>query len=506
MKLFGLQIGKRAVEFPVKQKRGRHPKSMARDFAAANIDRLTASFTGSSLSANEAIRRDLRVIRGRSRTLCMDNDYARKFLQMVKANVIGTNGIQLQCKFTNERGQADNADSDYVETEFKQWAKPRNCSANGRQSWADIQRQVIETVARDGECLVQMIKIPYGRYGLHLRVLECDHLDIELNRELDGGHKIKMGIESNQFDLPIAYYLKTKHPGEITLAGRENERVPASEILHIFISDRPGQIRGVPWMHTAIRRLNMLGGYEMSELIAARVGASKMGFYTSPDGDGYIPPSKAAKKSHNSVDSKDQDDYSLIVDAEPGTFEQLPSGMGFTSFDPQHPTSAFADFTKAVLRGAASGLNVAYNTLANDLEGVNFSSIRSGVLEEREQWRGLQSWLIEQLHEPVYQIWIDEFLMRGSNPLPHSKIYSKYNRIAFQPRGWDWVDPLKDTKANAEGVALGTMTRADIAAAKGKDLREIFEQLQKENELAAEYGLTLTNTPTTPEGLDNAET
>jgi len=196
----------------------------------------------------------------------------------------------------------------------------------------------------------------------------------------------------------------------------------------------------------------------------------------------------------------------LIVDAKPGTFEQLPGGMGFTSFDPQHPTSAFADFTKAVLRGAASGLNVAYNTLANDLEGVNFSSIRSGVLEEREQWRGLQSWLIEQLHDPVYQIWIDEFLMRGSNPLPHGKIYSKYNRIAFQPRGWDWVDPLKDTKANAEGVALGTMTRADIAAAKGKDLREIFEQLQKENELAAEYGLTLTNTPTTPEGLDNAET
>jgi len=491
MKIFGLQFGKRAAEFPEKPKRVRGHKALARDYAAANIDRLTASFTGSSLSANESIRRDLRMIRGRSRTLCMDNDYARKFLQMVKANVIGTNGIQLQCKFVNERGQPDNADSDYVENEFKQWAKPRNCSANGRQSWADIQRQVIETVARDGECLVQMIRPKHDRFGLHLRVLECDHLDIELNRDLGNGKKIKMGIESDQFDRPNAYYLKTNHPGESTLAGRDNERVSAEEILHIFISDRPGQIRGVPWMHTAIRRLNMLGGYEEAELVAARVGASKMGFYTSTDGDGYSADEAAS-------DGQDQDDYDLIQEATPGTFEQLPDGVGFTTFDPQHPTSAFADFTKAVLRGAASGLNVAYNTLANDLEGVNFSSIRSGVLEEREQWRSMQSWLIDQLHVPVYEKWIYNAIVYGGLNLPSPKIESKYHRIVWQPRGWDWVDPLKDTKANAEGVALGTMTRADIAAAKGKDLRDIFEQLQKENELAKEYGLVLVN-PQSPQ-------
>lgn len=472
---------------PIVKSKKRLYSPHSRAFAAGNIDRLTASFMGSSLSANSAIKRDLKIIRQRSRQLCMDNDYARKFLQMVKSNVVGTNGIQLQCKFNNERGEQDLADCEYVEQEFKIWSKPQNCSANGRQSWRDIQNQVIETVARDGECLVQMISPKKGRYGLQLRVLECDHLDIENNRELDHGHQIVMGIECDAFDRPVAYHLKTRHPGESLLAGRSTERVMAADILHIYNADRPGQMRGVPWMHTAIRRLNMLGGYEEAELVAARVGASKMGFYTSADGTGPTPTEMAQGNG-------DYDDHDLVTEASPGQFEVLPDGMGFTSFDPQHPTAAFADFTKAVLRGAASGLNVAYNTLANDLEGVNFSSIRSGVLEEREQWRSLQAWLVEQLHEKVYERWITDSIVYGSLKLPSFKLESKYLRVIWQARGWDWVDPLKDTKANAEGVALGTNTRAEIAAAKGKDLRDIFAQLRRENEMAREYGLTLINT------------
>ena len=53
-----------------------------------------------------------------------------------------------------------------------------------------------------------------------------------------------------------------------------------------------------------------------------------------------------------------------------------------------------------------------------------------------------------------------------------------------------------DQQANAEGVALGVMTRQDIAAAQGKDLEEIFEQLQREKSLADQYGLSFEAEPT----------
>ncbi len=118
-----------------------------------------------------------------------------------------------------------------------------------------------------------------------------------------------------------------------------------------------------------------------------------MGFYTSPDGDQYT--------------GDDSDSAgNLVSDVEPGSFEQLPAGMGFESFDPQHPTTAFDAFVRAALRGASAGLNVSYHTLANDLERVNFSSIRSGVLEEREQWRVLQGWYVEQFCDRVFRRWL----------------------------------------------------------------------------------------------------
>ncbi|MCK7513853.1 MAG: ATP-dependent Clp protease proteolytic subunit [Desulfobacterales bacterium] len=53
-------------------------------------------------------------------------------------------------------------------------------------------------------------------------------------------------------------------------------RIPAEQILHTFITERINQPRGVPWMHSAMTRLNNLGAYEEAEIVAARIGAAKM--------------------------------------------------------------------------------------------------------------------------------------------------------------------------------------------------------------------------------------
>lgn len=238
--------------------------------------------------------------------------------------------------------------------------------------------------------------------------------------------------------------------------------------------ERPSQSRGVPWMHSAMTRLNMLGGYEEAELIAARVGASKMGFFVSPDGAGYT--------------GQDEEDGAPIMEADPGTFEQLPSGMDFRTFDPEHPVTAFSDFEKAILRGIASGLDISYNTLANDLEGINFSSIRHGSLEDRDTYRMLQRWVIEHFCEEVFEDWLLMSMTTGRITLPITK-FDKFNAPVWRARGWSWVDPLKDIQANNLAVEQGTKTRTMIAAEQGLDIEEVFEQLAFEKQLADQYGL-----------------
>lgn len=460
-----------------------------RSYAAAKIDRLSASFTGSSLSPDEALRRDLRMLRKRSRQLCMDNDYARRFLKILEANVVGVNGIKLQARTTWPDGQPDERDNDTIEQAWADWGKPENCATNGRLSWHDVQRLFISTVARDGEVLLRHVTGADLTFGYQVQLIEADHLDENYNRILRNGHRIVMGIEVDRFDRPVSYHLFTRHPGDNAYlwGGKHYEVVPADDIVHAFICERPGQNRGVPWMHTAIKRLHMLGDYEIAELTAAQVGASKMGFFGSPEGDSWSGDDVegAAGDGYGP-----HDDAPIIDQVEPGTFHQLPDGTTFTPFDPQHPTAAFADFAKAVLRGASSGLNVSYPTLGNNLEGVNFSSIRQGELADRDHWRVLQGWLIDQLHRPVYANWLRWALLTQALPLPASKI-AKYRAVVWQPRGWDWVDPLKDIKASEAGVALGVTTRAEIAASKGRDLREIFAQLKAEQDMASEYGINI---------------
>ncbi|MBK7121299.1 MAG: phage portal protein [Comamonadaceae bacterium] len=69
---------------------------------------------------------------------------------------------------------------------------------------------------------------------------------------------------------------------------------------------------------------------------------------------------------------------------------------------------------KTRLRSIASGMGVTYHGLANDLEGVNFSSIRSGTLEERDAWMVLQDWFAEAFLRPVFGEWLSWSLTKGA--------------------------------------------------------------------------------------------
>ena len=111
----------------------------------------------------------------------------------------------------------------------------------------------------------------------------------------------------------------------------------------------------------------------------------------------------------------------------------MAQGMDIKLFDPTHPTSAFSDFHKAVLRGIASGLGVSYASLASDLENVNYSSIRQGALDERDFYRTLQQFAIEHFVEPVFRRWLQASMTSGDLPLPMVKFEKFAENMVFRP-------------------------------------------------------------------------
>jgi lambda family phage portal protein len=195
------------------------------------------------------------------------------------------------------------------------------------------------------------------------------------------------------------------------------------------------------------------------------------------------------------ADAEKQGMYTL--EANPGMIETLPPGMEFVAWNPDHPANAFQNFVITLLRQVATGLGVSYNALASDLVGVNYSSLRSGMLIERDLWRRLQSFLIESLLSRVFEEWLDLALLSGELVLD-SRDPARFLEGLWQPRGWQWVDPLKDVQSALLGIDGGLTSRTDVLADKGEDVEAIFEQLSQEKKLAKQYGLQLETSAKAP--------
>jgi lambda family phage portal protein len=456
-----------------------------RSFAGAQTGRLFADFASMTRSSDSELKPALRTLRNRCRELARNDEYVRRYLQLLKTNVVGPHGVSVQAKARNTDETLDAPGNKLVEKAWSDWSRAGVCTVDGRLSFVDAQRLVIETLARDGEVLVRLIRGAPNNDRFAIQFLEADLLDEELNIKLDNGNAVRMGVEVDEFGRSVAYHLLREHPGDHEFSNgysRKHTRVPAAELLHIFQAERPHQTRGAPPMAVAIDALKMLHGYREAELVAARVAASKMGFITTPDGDGYIGDDM-------------EDSHTPIMSASPGSFEQLAAGQSITMFDPTHPTTAFGEFHKAVLRGIASSLGVSYAALASDLESVNYSSIRQGALDERDNYRTLQAFLITHFIEPVFQSWLTSAMTSGTLPLPMTR-YEKFSTsIIYRPRGFSWIDPVKEINAQVTGIQNGLLSMQDVANHYGADIEDVFESIQREKDLAKRYGISLAFQP-----------
>jgi len=460
-------------------------------YAAAEFSRLTASLLSESQYINTTLRYQLRTLRARSRQASQNNPFGKRFVQMVADNVFGPMPFRLQAKAKFKNGRLDTSANDKIETAFRRWGVVGECEITGRWSWNTTQRLIGRILPTDGEVLIRKIEGGDTRFGYQLQLIDVDRLDEQKNQKLSNGSVINMGVEMDAVSRPLAYHVLKRKPvswdrGYV----REYERIPADEIFHLFVPDFAEQARGVPWMYAALLNLVHLGAFEEAAVIAARVGASKMGFFTSPDGD----PSAMA-------DSKDGNTGDFYDEVDPGQFGTLPPGYGFTGYDPKYPDAAVEPFIKACLRGVSAGLGVSYHNLANDLEGVNYSSARIGELSERDMWKGLQTFIVDHLHQPLYEDWLPIQVIRGNIALPLSAggalALDKYRDVTWQPKRWAWTDPLKEVNANILAIDNRLKSRTRVIAEQGEDVEDVLEELAQEEQMAKDKNLSLAKPVTT---------
>lgn len=461
------------------------PKRM---YSAAIQNRLTADWQALNTSADTEIVTSLRTLRARSRQLIRDNEHGRNAVRIIQNNVVG-DGIGMQAQVKNQRGKLLTTVNDQIEEAWEDWWQDKTqVHVAGLLAGPDIERIIVSNLVENGEAIIRLIRQPFGggAVPLAIEVIEADRLiDNYSMPTTSSGNHIRMGVEVDRWGRPAAYWMYPTHPGDYQFSAIQPAaflRVPAEEIIHLYLVERWPQTRGVPWFAATMKRLNNMGGYEEAEIVAARGAAAIMGFIQSPD----TPPSDGLESGKQ------------VMDMAPGQIRHLLPGEQFNGFNPTRPNANMDPFMRLMIRGVAAGVGVSYESLSRDYSQSNYSSARLALLDDRDLWRVLQGWLIRNFRKPLHS----EFLKAASlgGTLDISDFYSnlkKYSDVRFKPRGWSWIEPSKEVLAYQMAVRNGFMTVSDVIALTGGgvDAEDVFKHRRAELDDMAELDLVFDSDP-----------
>jgi lambda family phage portal protein len=467
-----------------------------RTYQAAKGSRLTAGWASSTTSADSELVSSLTALRNRSRALVRDAAYAKRAKVIVQNNVIGA-GIGMQGQVMSTRETLREDVNDAIEEAWRDWACAEYCHTGGTLHFCDLERALMGQVFEAGEVFVRKHYRAFGdsKVPFALEMIEAERIADEFTSPVlpaaSSGAMIKMGIEVDRYGRPLAYWIRQRHPGELRVSPGESdkiERVPADQIIHLRLTDRWPQTRGEPWLHAVARKLNDMDGYSEAEIVAARGAASYLFMIETPEADTALATAASADEQPE-----------LVV--EPGTAQRLAPGEKFNPHTPTRPNTALDPFMRYMLREVASGIGVSYESISRDYSQSNYSSSRLALLDDRDLWRMLQQWFLRNFRLPIHQQWLQAaVLARAIAPVrvdEYAADQKKFEAVLFKPRGWGWIDPMKEVEAFEKALKGGFTTRADIiaATADGRDIEDIDRQRAREIEKEKELGLEFTTSP-----------
>lgn len=461
-----------------------------REYAGAAVNRLTSDWVSSVTSIQQDLRGNIVILRERARDLAKNNPLIRRWLSLCSANIVGPDGFTLQSniyelvedpnKKTVKR-QQDKIANAKIEAAFREWSRPENCSVNGRMSFRQICRQLIEYKKRDGEAILYKV-FNKSRFGFQVHVIAPETLDEKKNEMLTNGNVISMGVELDRWRRPVNYYFRKTDPYLELYSSQaysvDHVVISAKDIIHFFRQEYENQTRGVTEMSSAMLMLRHLAGYDEATVVAARAGASKGIYFETQTGEA------------GQFKGDDEDvDGNIVSAAEPGGSEQLPPGVKAVLLDPNYPADQYGDYQKAIQKKLSAGLGVAYASISNDLSEGSYGSNRVGLLDERAQWQMEQQDFIDNVLMALYPDWLKMALLTVIN-LPTEK-FEKFNQPYFVGRTWDWIDPERDVVAKLLELQGALSSPYKIMGERGLDPEEVLEELSNWYKMAEEKGVPI---------------
>jgi lambda family phage portal protein len=454
-------------------------------FEAGEASRRLRHFQPSRAHLNTLIAAAGPDITARARWLVRNNGYASNAIESWAGNVVG-NGIKPSSLITDSALKAT------VQRLWLDWTDESD--AEGFTDFYGQQRRAAREVFIAGEVFLRFrprrpedgLVVP-----LQIQMLPSEMLPLHRNERAANGNTIRQGIEFDRIGRRVAYHFLRRHPGDVTdpgLAG-ETVRVPASEVIHVIDPVDAGQLRGISRFAPGIVKLFLLDQYDDAELDRKKVAAMHALFITTP-----------APAEPFDVAESDGADGERTMDLQPGQVVMLEPGEEIQTSAPADVGQTYEPFQYRTLLQVSAALGIPYAYLSNDMLKANYSNSRLALLEFRRRIEAYQhAVMVWQVCRRVWARWMDVAVVSGALDLPgYEARRREYVACAWLPPRWDWVDPLKDARAEIEQIIAGLKSRTQALAERGYDAEQVDAEIAADRAREQRLRLVFGTAPSAP--------
>lgn len=454
---------------------------------------------------------DLPALRERSEDFFRNNMMASSAINTQVVSVVGR-GITAQPRIDAHALGISNKQADKIEEKIQRywnfWSESKHCTVNKKLNFREYQNvSFISTAVRGDSFTItpeDSATPSYFPFKLRLQLVEADRVCNKDNapdtQNLSGG--IATNADGSLKDVHI---LKT-HPGSqyatyaewevrqfFSKSGRRN-------VLHLYHAIRGDQSRGVPVLAPIIEGLAQFAKLTQASIDAAVIQTFLSVFIETPDGEGLDLGADERPPGADSAQTTQKLESAAIIDLAQG---EVPHFL-----NPTHPNSNFAQFAEQFQIQLGAAIGVPKEVLTKHFQS-SYSAAQASLLEAWRFFESRRSWLVDNLCQPVYELFVTELVTKGIISAP-GFFNDPIVRAAYL--GADWVGPPRghirdDVQNNADAVAedRGWKTAAQNTQERGGVWERNHRQRVKEVNARKEDGLITTTEEATAEDLSGVE-
>ena len=444
-----------------------------RNYDAGNYDRPSQNWRVINQSAEITDRYSRDNIRARARDLERNSDVMTSVVGAFKRNVVGS-GFQIQAK-------TEEADlNKTIERTWKRWCKKQNCDVTGTQSLNQMIRMAVERKKVDGGILFVKRYTHDGFVPFKLQMIEVDELDITVMQPKFAGNKVVGGIEINQWNRPVGYYIRQYDVQGFQVT--EPVWVDAKDVIFYFTKKRPTQIREISDMTATIPRIRDINEYMQAVSIKQRIEACLSVFIKKS-----LPTQGIGRQGAGASDRVNYDGKLLS----PGMIKELNAGDDIQVVNPTGQGADATSFTKLQQRLVGAGVGISYEATSRDMSEATYSSARQGMIEDELTYGEEKELLMEVLDE-IYETFVISAVLCGALNIPAFwDDKERYLSHDWTQEPKPWIDPQKESRANETALQTGQKTYKQIAAENGRDWRDQVDDIAEVIEYGREKGIDM---------------